>query len=359
MATKRKRGGGGKSGMAARRPSPARKRSTGRRTARAIQRPAPESLAAVRIAVTTIGDLLLTGADRYPNDDALVFTHKKLTYAELAARAIERARALQALGVKPRDHVGLLLPSCIEFVEYFFGAALCGAVVVPINARYKPHELTYVIENGDLVTIVTTGAVPDQVDFVARLRSALPSLHGQTDPTQLALAEAPKLRNIVLLGTRTDPAFVAAKSLRALAKRTPVEAVHRARLRTRVRDVGLMLYTSGTTANPKGCLITHEAMVRNSIALGRHRYQLKHGDRFWSPLPMFHIAAILPLIAILDVGGAYMTMGYFDAGQALEMLEKIRSMRPYLSRAWVRPARLRHSSSFLPASSSSVPIRFS
>jgi acyl-CoA synthetase (AMP-forming)/AMP-acid ligase II len=289
----------------------------------------PESLASIRISVTTIGDLLLTGADRYPNDDALVFTHKKLTYAELAARALERARALQALGVQPRDHVGLLLPSSVEFVEYFFGAALCGAVVVPINARYKPQELTYVIENGDLVTIVTTGDVPDQVDFVARLRSALPSLDGQTDPTQLTLAEAPKLRNIVLLGKRTDPAFVAEKPLRALAKRVPADSVHRARLRTRVRDAGLMLYTSGTTANPKGCLITHEAMVRNSIALGRHRYQLRHGDRFWSPLPMFHIAAILPLIAILDVGGAYMTMGYFDAGQALEMLEKERATATY------------------------------
>jgi fatty-acyl-CoA synthase len=329
MATKKKRGGGGQSGTSARRPATARKRVTARRATRAAARPTPESLASIRINVTTIGDLLLTGADRYPNDDALVFAHRKLTYAELAARAIERARALQALGVKARDHVGLLLPSCIEFVEYIFGAALCGAVVVPINARYKPQELSYVIENGDLVTIVTTGEVPDQVDFVARLKSALPALERQAEPTQLAFAEAPKLRNIVLLGKRTDPAFVAEKALRKLARGVPIDAVHRARLRTRVRDVALMLYTSGTTANPKGCLITHEAMVRNSIALGRHRYQLRHGDRFWSPLPMFHIAAILPLIAILDVGGAYMTMGYFDAGQALEMLESERATATY------------------------------
>src|SRR5512137_2419696 len=129
MASKQKRGAAGKRGAAARRAAPARKRAAGGRPGVAHPRPAAESLAAIRIAVTTIGDLLLGGADRYPDDDALVFTHKKLTYAELAARALERARALQALGVKPRDHVGLLLPSCIEFVEYFFGAALCGAVV--------------------------------------------------------------------------------------------------------------------------------------------------------------------------------------------------------------------------------------
>jgi acyl-CoA synthetase (AMP-forming)/AMP-acid ligase II len=92
----------------------------------------------------------------------------------------------------------------------------------------------------------------------------------------------------------------------------------------RLRDVALMLYTSGTTSNPKGCLLTHEAQVRNSIALGRHRYRLTSEDRFWSPLPMFHIAAILPLVATFDVGATYVTMQYFDAGIGLKMLEEER-----------------------------------
>lgn len=302
-------------------PVTARKLAT--RSAR--QRPAPpakESLAALRISVTTIGDLLLTAADRYPDSEALIFENQKVSYRTLVDRCMRHARALQAIGIKPRDHVGLLLPSSVDFVEYLFAIALCGAVAVPVNARYKSHELAYVVENGDLVTLITTADVPDQVDFVARLRSALPSLATQSNPLQLHLAEAPKLRNILLLGKGNQPGFVAAKDFAKLASTVPVDSVHRTRLGTRVRDVGLMLYTSGTTANPKGCLITHEAMVRNSIALGRHRYQLRHTDRFWSPLPLFHIAAILPLIATFDVGAAYLTMGYFEAGKALEMLEK-------------------------------------
>jgi fatty-acyl-CoA synthase len=104
--------------------------------------------------------------------------------------------------------------------------------------------------------------------------------------------------------------------------------VHVARLGVRVRDVGLMLYTSGTTANPKGCLITHEAQVRNSIALGRHRYRLTHEDRFWSPLPMFHIASVLPMLAIFDVGGTYLTMSYFDPRVALTCWNGTRSPPP-------------------------------
>ena len=288
----------------------------------AIPTPRPEDWASIRIAVTTIGDLLLTAADRYPDSDALVFVDQKLTYRELARRAILRARGLQALGVKPRDHVGLLLPTCVEFVEYFFAIALCGAVAVPINARYRAHELAYVLENGDLSTVITTGDVPEQVDFVARLNAALPGLAAAKDAFLLELDGFPKLRNLVLLGKKRVPGFLTEAEFHRLSGTVPEMNVHEARLRTRVRDVGLMLYTSGTTANPKGCLLTHEAMVRNSIALGRHRYQLTHADRFWSPLPMFHIAAILPLIAIFDVGGAYLTMGHFDAGEALTMLEE-------------------------------------
>ena len=292
-------------------------------------RPEKEDLSKIRIAVTTIGDLLLTAADRYPNDDAIVFPDHKVTYGELADRAIERARGLQAIGVTPKSHVGLLLPTCLEFVEYFFAIALCGAVAVPVNARYRAHELRYVVENGDLVTVITTSEVPEQVNFIERLLNAMPSLGGQSDPMLLHVPEAPKLRNIVVLGKPGPASFLTAKAFLKLAKTVKPEAVHRARLGVRVRDIGLMLYTSGTTADPKGCLITHEAMVRNSIALGRHRYQLRYGDRFWSPLPLFHIAGILPMLAIFDVGGAYLTMPVFDAGKGLKMLSQERATATY------------------------------
>ena len=283
---------------------------------------AGEDLARLRISVTTIGDLLLSAADRYPDTAALIFPDAQITYRELAARALRRARSLQALGVRPRDHVGILMHTCPQFVEIFFAAALCGAVIVPINARYRPGELAYVVENGDIATLVTSDAIAEQVSFVERLSGALPDLKSQTDPRALRLGRTPKLRNVILMGSSTVPGFVSEREFDAAAESVPERSVHITRLGVRVRDVGLMLYTSGTTANPKGCLISHEAQVRNSIALGRHRYQLTHEDRLWSPLPMFHIAAVLPMLAIFDVGGTYLTMSYFDAGVALEMLER-------------------------------------
>lgn len=281
-----------------------------------------ESLRSARISVTTIGDLLLSAADAHPDTPALVLPDERMTYSELVARSMRRARSLQALGVQPREHVGLLLPTGAEFVELFFAIALCGAVAVPINARYRASELAYVIENGDLTTVITTDHVADKVNFVERLNEALPQLRNAADPRRLALEATPRLRNVVVLGGARPAGFIHAEQFAAAGTDVPEDDVHRTRLRVRVRDVGLMLYTSGTTANPKGCLLTHEAMVRNSIALGRQRYRLTHEDRFWSPLPMFHIAAILPMLAIFEVGGTYVTMGHFDAGRALQMLSR-------------------------------------
>jgi fatty-acyl-CoA synthase len=310
-------------------PPPARKRKP--KAPAGIALLPPEDLARMRIQVTTIGDLLLTAADRYPDSLALVFPDRTLTYRELADNALRRARALQALGVRPREHVGVLMHTCAEFVETFFAIAFCGAVIVPINARYKSSELAYVIENGDLVTVVTTDAVADSVNFVERLNGALKDLPRNRNARELKVAGTPKLRNVVLLGKTKAAGYLTEPEFEQAAQTVDESQVHRTRLRVRVRDVGLMLYTSGTTANPKGCLITHEAMVRNSIALGRHRYRLTHEDRMWSPLPMFHIAAVLPMLAIFDVGGTYCTMPYFDAGLALQMLEKYRVTAMYPS----------------------------
>lgn len=288
-----------------------------------------ESLRETRIQVTTLGDLLLIAADRYPDSPALIFPGQRLTYRELADRAIARARSLQALGVRSRDHVGLLLPTSFEFIECLFAIALCGAVAVPMNARYKYNELAYVIGNGDLVAVITTDQIAEHVNFVERLTQALPGLEQSPDPRRLSIPAAPRLRNLILMGESAPAGFLSRGDFEALAQESAEDRVHESRLRVRLRDIAIMLYTSGTTANPKGCLLTHEAMVRNSTALGRYRYALKHEDVFWSPLPIFHIAAILPLCAIFDVGGAYATMPYFDAGTALRMLEQERVTATY------------------------------
>lgn len=278
-----------------------------------------QAIADIRLKATSLGDLLLFAADQRPDHDAVVLPHRRATYGELRDRALDKARALQALGIGPGDHVGLLLPTGLDFVESLFAISLLGAVTVPINARYQPPELAYVVENADLKALFTTDKIAEAVNFVERLNQAFPDLAGQ-DPKRLSLDGAPLLRNIVIYGGSESDAMLSEADFAALAVRGDDEALHLARLQVRLGSTALILYTSGTTANPKGCMISHEAIVRNSAALA-DRYELGREDSFWSPLPMFHIAAILPLVSIFSKFGTYVTMGYFQAGEALKMME--------------------------------------
>jgi acyl-CoA synthetase (AMP-forming)/AMP-acid ligase II len=278
-----------------------------------------EDLARSRAYVTTLGDLLLDAWDRYPDRPALIFPDSQRTYAELVANAMRIARGLRAMGVKPRDNVGILMPTSPALVEMLFGIALCGAVSVLINARFRSAELAYVIENADLVTLLTTDAIAEQVNFVERLNTALPQLASARDVERLTLAAAPKLRNVVLFGA-PQAGYVTQNRFEAGAERIAELDVHRCRVSVCVRDPALILYTSGTTSQPKGCVLTHEAMVRTSIVLGKDRFRLTYEDKVWSPLPLFHIAATCPLIAVFAVGGCYISMGYFDPGMSLKLL---------------------------------------
>ena len=270
--------------------------------------------------IYTLGEMLQASAAHSGQADALIFPDSRQTHAELHARATDWARALIGLGVQPGDHVGLLFTTCPQFVELMFAIALAGAVTVPINARYQPGELAYLVENADLVALLTTGRVAESLDFVERLQAALPSLES-ADGAELHLPEAPRLKRIVLFGDREAQGFTPAADALAFGDAVSVAEVESRTAAVAPQDTALVLYTSGTTSNPKGCLIPHRGMVGNSRNLGR-RYEMTSQDRFWSPLPIFHIAGILPMVAALDLGSAYVTVPYFDAGMALEILER-------------------------------------
>ncbi len=280
------------------------------------------------IAVTTVGELLLQAVAVRPNGDAIVFPDERRSYAALAEAAIDRARALLALGIAPGDHVGLLLPSSVEYLEVFFATALIGAVAVPINARYRAFELRHVVTDGDLALVVTTDRVTENVNFVERLTEAFPSLARCPVDADLALPEAPRLRRLLLLSKGQAPGFTSWAAAKTARAGVDASAVYQKSRAVAVRDIALMLYTSGTTAHPKGCLISHEALVRNAQALAQ-RYRMTAADRFWSPLPMFHIGALFPICATFAVEATYLAMHFFDAGTALSMIERERATVTY------------------------------
>ena len=278
--------------------------------------------AAHRIDVTTLGDLLLRAYDTHPDRDALIFPDDRLTYAALAEAALLQARRLAALGVGPGDHVGILMANCLTYMELLLGSVMLGAIAVPMNARYKPGELGYVIENADLKVLITSDLIADYADFGQLVGSALPGLAEQSDPKRLHIQEAPLLDCVVMLGADTPRGFLGENEYEAGSTHVSDDDVHRARIAVSVTDTAIMMYTSGTTANPKGCPLSHALLVRNGINMNRERYFLTADDVFWAPLPMFHMASILPFIACLDASAAMASMTHVEAGAALSMLAR-------------------------------------
>ena len=303
---------------------------------------AGEDLSVVRVEATTLGDLLMKAWDRAPAGEALVFPEGRKTYDEVLAGVLHRARGLRGLGLKPGDHVGILLPSGIEFVETLFANAMLGAVSVLMNARYKAPEMLYVAENADLVALVTNDAAAEHVDFVARLDEAFPDLAGQADRRVLHLAGAPKLRRLVLFGGREAPGFIDQDAFDAAAATVAPDEIHRLRVGVRIRAAALILYTSGTSANPKGCLISHEALTREAANLARYRWRFQPDERAWSPLPLFHVAAMLAMLGAMDVAGTFIGQPHFDAGESLRQIETERVTMMFLPFVTFHQAMIAH-----------------
>jgi fatty-acyl-CoA synthase len=230
------------------------------------------------IEATTMGQLLDRQAERTPGADALVMPGARLSYAELAARSDAAASRLADLGVRSGDHVGILLENRVEFVLALFAIAKLGAVSVPVNARFKSHELSHVLDHADAGLLITSDRFAGLTGVTA-LNVDREQLEGE--PRDLAEVKA----------------------------------------RVRIRDPAILMYTSGTSAQPKGCLLTHEALVRHGGNVARSRFDLTAADSFWDPLPLFHCGGIVPMLGCFSLGAKYCHAGHFEPGVALRMLE--------------------------------------
>jgi fatty-acyl-CoA synthase len=255
-----------------------------------------------RIDVTTLGDLLDRRANTHPDRDALVFPDATMSYAELAARADMVARGLLALGILAGETVGILLPNCPDSIAVLFGAMKVGALPVPVSTRFKGYELNEVIAHSQMRLLFTD-----------------PSLSYTLTTTRIA---APTLRQVVLLGTdESGPDFVSERDFQAAGQLIGSHLVRRRQELVEARDTAMVMYTSGTSASPKGAMISHEAVCRLAAGTANTRFFLTERDRVWNALPLFHIGGIAFVIACVYAGCCCCHVGVFRPDTALNHLE--------------------------------------
>lgn len=259
----------------------------------------------------SLGDLLVKTAGEFGDNDLLIFPDRRVTYREMHDRAYDRAAALVAAGLGEGAHVGILMANCIEYIEYLLAVQLIGGMAIPINARYKAPELAYVLENADIDLVVTHDAISEYANFGLLIEEALKQKRGE------------RLKHLVMIG-KPYANFQPDEDFMKAGESVDRASIDELRRRVSVRQPAIMMYTSGTTANPKGCPLNHEVLVRNGLNMNRSRFFLNAQDRFWAPLPMFHMASILPLMCCMDAGAALLSMTHVDPGEALRMMEEDR-----------------------------------
>ena len=271
-----------------------------------------------RHAASTYGEMFRGTVERFGDDVALIFPSTRMTYSELQARGEERAAQLAHLGVGRGDRFGVLMENCPEIVEFLLGAAFIGATMVPINTRFRSRELAHVIADAELTSVITTGAVVGVVDFIDLLHQTIEGLRESSDPASLSLADYPCLRTVATTGDRIAAGLLRTADLAGadarsgpLAAENPLQA----------DDPFLIMYTSGTTANPKGCVLTSGALVLNALAIV-DRLEIPKEDVWWDPLPMFHMGGIMLMSSVFAVGGRFISQAHFTPEQALELIER-------------------------------------
>jgi HIP---CoA ligase len=262
----------------------------------------------------TIPHLLRSSADRFSAREAIVDVGDSttLSFTGLAAAAHDAARAFMSLGIERGDRVAIWAPNIWEWVVAALGLQSAGGVLVPLNTRFKGREAAYILGKSRAKALVTITGFLD-TDYVALLRDAVDVESELPDLGAIVVArgDAPE-------GTRTWEEFLAAGNAVGSA-----EAGVRA-LSVEPDDLSDIMFTSGTTGNPKGAMLTHAQTLRAyrdwSDVVG-----LRDRDRYLIVNPFFHSFGYKAgWLASLMMGATVLPQVVFDADEVLARVPRDR-----------------------------------
>jgi fatty-acyl-CoA synthase len=268
----------------------------------------------------TLAEVLAEQAAARPTADALFHGDRRWTYAELFQQAEQAARALLAQGVTPGDRVGALLGNDPEWLQMALGASMIGATFVPLNTWYKSTELAWTLRHCGLKLVVSATRFL-KTDYRALFAEVLPRLKTEG---RLPDPAFPDLASLVFLEDAPAGCLEWPEFLRA-GENVSGEALGLVRRAVSPDSTAFVLYTSGSTAEPKGVRLNHRGVVENGFQLGRRR-DITADDRVWLGSPLFYgLGATNALPAALTAGAALVLQGHFDAGSALDAIERSRA----------------------------------
>jgi long-chain acyl-CoA synthetase len=235
--------------------------------------------------MTNLAANLVATARSQPEHPAIKLDDYVLDYASLHTAAAAVAGDLRERGVEPGDRVGLVLPNVPAYPVLFYGALLAGAVVVPMNPLLKAREVEYYLNDSGMKVVYGWDGSGDVVPEAAKAVGITGIVVPATGPTELG--------------------------------GTPVtEPVERADA-----DTAVILYTSGTTGQPKGAELTHHNLASNAATTSETLIEIGPEDVIMGCLPLFHVFGLTcGLNSAVKAGSTLTLIPRFDPAKALEVV---------------------------------------
>jgi fatty-acyl-CoA synthase len=274
----------------------------------------------------TIPGMLRESASTWGGRTAVITEEdEKITFQELYDRACTLAIGLHKKGIKKGDHVATLMGGRPTYIISSYALLMIGAVVVPINFNFQPEEIAFVLDQSDARVLIMEDEI-NQVNYIERIKPISADL-GSQEAENLRLRKLPELKNIISLSTsgKRYPGTIDFNDVFKSGSQEDISLVKRFLAERNNEDVGYILYTSGTTAFPKGAIRTQGSSLGIAYYMTVSPFRLTYRDVLLLFVPFFHIGGcIYNLLGPHICGATVVLMRSFDPGKALELIERYR-----------------------------------
>ncbi|HMG40345.1 MAG TPA: class I adenylate-forming enzyme family protein [Acidimicrobiales bacterium] len=268
------------------------------------------------------GDLVRDLAGRHGDRPLAVLGDRTLTYADAERQSAALAKGLLASGVGKGSRVGLLAPNGPEWIVTWLAGSRIGAVVTLLNTYAPPRELGWALRHSDTAVLVAAAEHLGH-DYVERLRLTVDGLADQRHE-HIRTPSHPFLRSVWFLAENGQPWAGPVDQLTARGADIDDDLLLAAEAEVTPADPMVVVYSSGSTAEPKGAVHTHGAVWRQGRTLSDFR-PLAPGDRVYTPMPFFWVGGFgFALVRALRAGATLVLEERFEPGATLALLERER-----------------------------------